>query len=258
MKKRAIIPLLALAIAAPFYAAAMVNTGETGNKNETNSGDTTNITTTTVDCGSQPTAPATGATLQERQQYQEQLHQYNQCKRGQFKDQRQNLQNQHQNLQDERQQFTEERCKLVNQRINDRLSNFQNKQNVDSTIFGNVYQRLTNLSIRLKSKGLDTTKLNEDLATLKTKIDKVHTDYVSFIDGLKQTQSSTCGHSQGEFMGKLGAARSILLTVRQDRQDVRNYILNTIKPDIMALRQQLAKQEQADNSETNSTNNTNL
>jgi L-cysteine desulfidase len=230
MNKKIIVPLIVLFVAAPLYIAMADDTSTTGD-----------TTAATADCGSAPAALAAGATVQDRQQYKQDFQQYNQCKRDQLKGERQNLQ-------DQKQQFTQERCDLINQRISDRLNNFQSKQNGDETIFGNIYQRIDNIATRLKNDNLDTAKLVSDLTTLKTKIDKVNTDYASFIDSLKTTANTTCGHSQGEFMGKLGAARGILLSVRQDRLDVKNYILNTIKPDILTLRQQLAKSEQTNKS----------
>ena len=238
MHKKIIIASLLVALALPCYVVLADDT-------------TTTTTATTVDCGSAPTlptAPATGATAQERQQYRTQMQQYrqdmqryNQCKRGQFKGERQNIK-------DQKQQNAQAHCDLINQRITERLNNFQSKQNGDETIFGNIYQRLTNIATRLKGDNLDTTKLTADLATLKMKIDKVNTDYASVISALKETQGLTCGQSQGQFMGKLGVARQILQTVRQDRLDVRSYIQGTVRPDIMALRQQLVKQEKTNNS----------
>ncbi|MCX6763847.1 MAG: hypothetical protein NTZ97_03925 [Candidatus Moranbacteria bacterium] len=190
---------------------------------------TTNTETTATDCGNAPTAPAAGATAQERQAYRQELQKYNQCKKDQLKEQRQ--------------KNIEDKCKLVGDRITERLNNFQNKQNSDTTIFGNVKGRLDNLAVRLKNKGLDTSKLETDLKTLADKITKVNTDYASVISSLKDTENFTCGNSQGQFMGKLGAARSILMAVRQDRLAVKEYIKNTIRPDILALRQQLVKTE---------------
>jgi len=218
MSKKHLIPLLALAIVMPFAIAHGETIGDTEGG--------TMKTTTSKDCGSAPTAPGAGATVQERQQYRKDLRTYRQCTR-----------------QKDQEAKTQDRCDIINQRITDRLNNFQNKQNGDSTIFGNVYKRLTNIQVRLKNAGLDTSKLVADLATLKTKIDKVNADYASFIAGLKATAGFTCGHSQGEFMGKLGAARGILMSVRADRQAVRSYIVGTIIPDIKALRQQLVKTE---------------
>jgi hypothetical protein len=237
MSKKIFVPLLALALATPLYMASAVAT--TNDETDTTS-------TVTTDCGSAPTAPKVGATVQERQQYRLDLQTYNQCQK--------------ENMKNQRQQLAQDKCDLVNQKINDKLSSFQSKQNGDKTIFGNVYQRLTNLSTRLKGNGLDTSALDEDLATLKTKIEKVSTDYASFVAELKETTNFTCGQSQGQFMGKLGAARGILMTVRQDRLDVKSYILNTIKPDILALRKQLVKKEgsktSADDSSANSDSST--
>jgi uncharacterized membrane protein len=232
MNTKTIVPFMVLAIVAPLYVAVADDTS-TATGNDT-------ATATTTDCGSAPTAPAAGATLQDRQTYKQALQQYRQCKMANFKSENQNLKTQGQ-------QLTQEHCTLVNQRITTRINNFTKNEGSDKTVFGNVYQRLLNIATRLKGDNLDTTTLTNDLSILKTKIDKVSTDYASFISALQALTSSTgptCGQSQGQFADQLASARTILLTVRQDRLDVRSYILNTIKPDILALRQQLVKQGQ--------------
>lgn len=242
---------MVLAVAAPLYVAVADDTSTTATSDTT--------TAITTDCGSVPTAPASGATLQDRQTYRQALQQYRQCKMTQFKSERQALQGQSQNLKTQGQQLTQQHCDLVNQRITTRINNFTKNEGSDKTVFGNVYQRLTNIATRLKGDNLDTTTLANDLATLQTKIDKVSTNYASFISALQTLTSSTgptCGQSQGQFATQLASTRTILLTVRQDRLDVRSYILNTIKPDILALRQQLVKQGQTNSSSGSTTTST--
>jgi len=158
-------------------------------------------------------------------------------------DQKTQLTAQRETLKQDRDKLQQDRCDRTNQRITDRLSNFQSKQNSDSTIFGNAFGRLSNIQIRLKNAGQDTTTLETHLKVLQGLIDKVNGDYKEFIDKLKLTQDSTCGHSQGEFMGKLKGAQGILLSVRADRLEVRKYITSTIIPDIKALRKQLQSKE---------------
>ena len=244
MRQKQLIAVLAFVIAMPIAAAYA---------------DTTS-TTTPTDCGSAPTRQAVGATADQMTAFRTAMQTYRQCtmtnrqnQHAVIKTDQQNLNNQRQTLQGDKQQLNQDRCTIINQRITDRLNNFQSKQNGDSTIFGNAYGRLNNIQTRLKSDNLDTSKLVTDLATLKTKIDKVNSDYANFISGLKDTESFTCGQSQGQFMGKLGAARGILMSVRQDRLDVRGYIVNTIIPDIKALRQQLQKKEGTTNPDAGTT-----
>jgi len=219
-----------------------------------------NITATasTTDCSSAPTVPTAPATIQQRTDYRTALQTYRQCTIKNRQGQRETLTAERQTLRGDKEQFTQDRCDIVNGRITDKLNNFQSKQNSDETIFGNVFKRLTNIQERLKNAGLDTTKLETDLATLKTKIDKVNTDYATFIAGLKTTQDFTCGHAQGEFMGKLKGAQGILLSVRADRMDVRKYITSTIIPDINALRKQLVKKEGTSTTENTDSTSSNI
>jgi len=228
MRQKYLIAVLLLVIAMPL--AAVRADDATG----------TNTTTAPTDCGTRPVRPAAGATADQMTAFQTAMQTYFKCvhpnattgagwHNGQGNP----------TIKADKTQLTADRCTLVNQRITDRLNNFQSKQNGDSTIFGNVFGRLGNIQVRLANAGLKTDQLTTDLATLKTKIDKVNTDYASFISGLKDTENFTCGQSQGQFMGKLGAARGILTSVRTDRMAVRSYITGTIIPDIQALRKQL-------------------
>jgi hypothetical protein len=136
-------------------------------------------------------------------------------------------------------QISEQRCKNIETRIETRINRYDNNQNRDVTVYANLKSRLDKLVERLKLRSLDTSKLETDLKTLDEKIAKAQTDYETFINGLKETQNLACGESQGQFSGKLGEARKVILTVRQDRIDIRNFLRNTIRPDIQALREKL-------------------
>ena len=67
-------------------------------------------TTSTVDCGSAPTIPSATATVQERQQYHDQVAQYRLCMRT-------NNQNERTAIKDEKQQLVQDHCTVVTQRI---------------------------------------------------------------------------------------------------------------------------------------------
>ena len=164
--------------------------------------------------------------------------------REQNEEAREQNQTERQELREQRQQNVQDKCKNIEERLGTRVNRYENGKQMFMTVFGNMKTRLTRLSERLASKGIDTTKLNKDIATLSTKIDKLIADNDAFIAEIKATQSAAptaCGTSKGEFMTKLGEARKFSQTVRQDRIEIRNFFQNTIKADITAIRKQLEK-----------------
>lgn len=158
-----------------------------------------------------------------------------------------------QNIKADKQQLAQDKCKNIETRISNRVNNFENNQTMFQTVFGNMKARLDRLTSRLDSAGADTTKLKADIVILNGKIDKLNSDYASFIDQLKQTQTLTCGQSQGEFMGKLGDARKQLPLIMQDKQDIKTFFQGTIKPDLLAIRQKLAEQKTTTTENTSTT-----
>ena len=252
MRKKQLIVALAAIILMPLAAA----------KADTNA-------TTGADCGSAPTRPtvASGSTAPTQAQFQtfmQAMKTYRTCMgitgtgsgghgfglgKGMGVANGQGEVNNQANKQD--------RCTAINQRLTNRVSVFQNNQNNDKTIFGNLYDRLSNIQVRLKNAGLDTGTLTSDLSTLQTDINKVNTDYASFISNLQSVQSSsaTCGNSNGQFMTNLKSARTILTTVRTDRQMVRSYVTGTIVPEITTLRQQLQSKNGSSASSPSTTSN---
>lgn len=143
-----------------------------------------------------------------------------------------------QELEDKKQQMIDERCKLVNTNIDTKTERFDNNKNRHQAEYAHMQERITRIITQLKVKGLNTAKLEADLTTLNTKIDKFATDYAAYIAKLKDTKNYVCGHSDGEFRSALQGARTSILPVRQDVADIRNFYQTVIRPDIQALRQQ--------------------
>lgn len=147
-----------------------------------------------------------------------------------------------QQIQTNREQKAQERCQNVQTRLNDKLTQVQNNKKNFGVAFTNMKARLQRLSDRLAAKNIDVTKLNEDIATLGTKIDKLNQDHDNFLTNLQATiseSSQDCVATQGQFMSKLSSSRSLAKTVEQDRLDIRNFFQSTIRPDIMAIRKQI-------------------
>lgn len=224
MNKKIIVPFMVLALAAPLYIAMADETSTITGENST----------TTTDCGNAPTAPSAGATVQERQQYKQDLQQYRQCQKKET-------------VAAAREKNLEARCKNIQTRLETRINRYENNGKMFETVFGNMLARIQRLSDRLKTKGVDVSKLETDLVTLNDKINKLFSDQKSFMLTLEAAKSITCSEvdreNSTETKTKMGEARKVFQTLHEDRLDIRSYFKETIKPDILAIRQQLAGQE---------------
>lgn len=142
-----------------------------------------------------------------------------------------------------KEKMNEERCKNVETRIATRINRYENNQQMFQNVYGNMQTRLERLLAKLKTAGADTSKLETDLATLKTKIAKLKSDQADFISTLKETQDFACGKSEGEFKAKFDEARKVPDAIQADRQDIKNFFQTTIKADLKTIREFLASQK---------------
>ena len=199
--------------------------------------DTTGTSTTaaTTNCGTTPTAPASGASATDLQQYRQQLRTYYQCERG-------NMQGQRTALQADQKQNSQQRCQNIATRIGDRITKFNTDKSTIGDKYGDMVARLQQLSTNLSSKGVNVSTLNTNIATLRTDINKVLSDQSALVSAMQTLQGeapSMCGQSQGQFMTDLTANRQNVLTLQQDRLAVRTFFVGTIQPELMSIRQSL-------------------
>ncbi len=132
----------------------------------------------------------------------------------------------------------EQRCARITKNIEKKTTGFDENKDRHYNAYKNLDDRLTKLSAKLKAKGYDVTELDADLVVLDGKIKTFATDYAAYLAKLGETKEYACGHSDGDFKAKLAEARALLKKVREDSQDIKNYFLNTIRPDIKKIRDQ--------------------
>ncbi len=134
--------------------------------------------------------------------------------------------------------ITKTMCANAETRIANRITILTNAKTRHQAAYQRGKERYSNLVAKLKDKGYDTAKLEADLATWNTKILAFSTAFTTHLDALQATQEFECGNSNGAFLESLEDARSKLLTVRTAAIDARSYWLNTIKPDLQAIKSQ--------------------
>jgi GTP1/Obg family GTP-binding protein len=132
----------------------------------------------------------------------------------------------------------ERRCDIVNNRIDARISRYEDHYEDVEARMTRVTERMNEFVNRLESKGYDVAKVRSDLATLKEMRTTRRSLYTSFINKLEETKQYDCGDSEGAFKNALGESRNALAEWWNQIKSNRDFIRNTLKPDLQALRGQ--------------------
>lgn len=171
-------------------------------------------------------------------------------KRAQIDEKREESKTKKDEMQAKRDERVEEKCKNTENRVQTRLKRYENNRRMYENVYGKAQIRFNRLVNLFKENGLDTTTLEKDLATLEEKTQTLYQNHERFMEQLRASQQLACGESDGQFKTKLGEARKVDQTVRQSRLEVKNFIQNTVRKDIQALRAQLEAQTGQEEQET--------
>lgn len=106
-------------------------------------------------------------------------------------------------------------------------------------VYSNITGRLTDLSVKFKNKGTDTTVLDADLVILKQDIATFNSDLAVYKQNVSDLATLDCKAEPDAFKAALLATRTSLETVNKDAAAVRTYVNDTIKPLLKTLRSQL-------------------
>lgn len=106
-------------------------------------------------------------------------------------------------------------------------------------VYGNILDHLTDLSAKLKNKGIDTKTLDGEITTLQDKIQTFNTDLATYKQAVSDLAAMDCKADADGFKASLQAARTALETVNKDSQAVRSYVKDTIKPSLKTIRGEL-------------------
>lgn len=141
----------------------------------------------------------------------------------------------------------QKRCEVVSELINKRVEIFKKTKTNHQENYDKLLSRLNEVSTKLNEKGLDTTNLNSDIATLTTMVSEYKTKYDSFVTQLEQIQEVVCGENATTYKDTLEQTKTMLQELRQLRIKIREFYLTEVREDLKLLRQQA---EQASDQET--------
>lgn len=143
------------------------------------------------------------------------------------------------NVQERRQEFLDTRCQNVTSRIDNRIERYnENKvRHIDN--YNKIKDKLSETGNNLEDKGYDVTELRNDLQTLDSKIKEFAQSYTTFVNTLNDSKSFACGESEGAFKDKVEESRAQLKDSRDLAKEIRDYIQDVIRPDLVDLREQI-------------------
>lgn len=140
--------------------------------------------------------------------------------------------------QERKEERIERRCDRVNNRIDVRISHYKSNFDRVEAHMTRVTERTNEFVNRLESKGYNVSKVRADLSTLEEMRNTRRSLYTAFISELEQTKQFDCGDSEGAFKTALTEARTALAKWRDQVKTNREFIRNTLRPDLQALRGQ--------------------
>lgn len=145
----------------------------------------------------------------------------------------------------------QEKCQAAQGKTSSVTGRFKGIETSRGQVHENLVNRLNNLVEKLKTKGIDTTALEADIATLQTKIETFNTDLTTYKQSVTDLKALDCKTDPEGFKAALTTARTNLEKVRTDAKDIHTYLKDTIKPLLKTLRDQIEKPVEEETETTN-------
>lgn len=129
-----------------------------------------------------------------------------------------------------------ERCQAVEGKIKERLDNDSGHEKQHAEQYTKLVTAITNLIARGDTAGYDTAALASELTILKAKIATFNADKASYIAGLTTSKKDACAMPERDFKNAVINAHTELAVLFADVKDIQDYVKNTIRPTVVALK----------------------
>ena len=206
------------------------------------------------DSGCTPPREKNSETIAE---YKECLKRYKQTFLEEYKTRQKEIKQEREEVKTQLKEARAERCDIVEGQMDARIDQYRAAQENHLERYTALKEKLSNLITRLEEQGYDVTTLQNDLIVLEEKIAVLSQRFEEFVVELEETTNFECGDSNGDFLTAMQESRNALALVRQAALDVKNYYVNTVKKDIIALRDQIREVSKEDSRMLKPSSNTN-
>lgn len=122
------------------------------------------------------------------------------------------------------------------QNISDKVTKTRKQRQV---AYKNILSRLNKLLAKLNAQAFETTNLEEDINTLSIKINDFNTHVDGYLHAINDVATVDCSKDPVAFIAALKAAREHHDKLVVLVGDIRVYITNNVKPNLVKIRQQI-------------------
>lgn len=134
------------------------------------------------------------------------------------------------------------RCGIAQTVVRDLIPRIETVQKQRSTVYNTILTHLEDLIEKLKAQKIDTKEFNTRVALLKEKIKDYDNQMTNYKQAVSDIAAMKCENDPQGFKAALEIARRSHAKLMILVVDIRIYITNTIKPSLMLIREDLAKQ----------------
>lgn len=129
-------------------------------------------------------------------------------------------------------------CNARKNTIQNRINMYTNTERFHRYRFRQLYQRLEKFIMRVEEMGVvvDLTNIKSYMPILDEKITAIETAHEELIVLLREMAESACDEDKQKFMAMWTEAKPLLEQIRTASTDAREYLQNTIKPELQKIR----------------------
>jgi vacuolar-type H+-ATPase subunit I/STV1 len=135
-------------------------------------------------------------------------------------------------------------CEKFEERLSQRIRQANLNHERHRNRHQNVVDRISALLTRLEEEGYDVTDLKDSLTQMNTLIGNLGTAHDEYIASLEAMQDLECGDGSGSVGSAVHSSRAELKEVRDILYEIRQYFQETVKPEIIAMREQIRERHQ--------------
>lgn len=166
-----------------------------------------------------------------------------------------------------KEKFTAERCAKIQERINNKSARFEDRKEKHATVYANLLARVDKFIKRFEDfnaanpdKKVDITKLKADRDQLAKLIEDFKTSYSEYFSKWSVAKNFKCDGTEGKFRTTIVDAKAYLKGVHETAASIRKFMKETILPDMLEVKKQIAKargenESEADNDESDDSSN---
>lgn len=137
------------------------------------------------------------------------------------------------------------RCLAIQENIKNLATRVGEAQDRRKTAYDTIMGDVKILTDGLKNQAFDTTNLEQNTKELSDKLEAYQTNLETYRQALEDLTVIDCSKDPATFMAALQAARRAHTNLTGQVADIRAYILNTLKPTLQQVREELVSQQAA-------------